>query len=74
MHGREMHGVLSEILKKRLLGRYRHRQEDNILGVFMMVFVKNVVFWDVMLCGRTLVTCKLLTQEDLHCQHIFSKL
>ena len=40
-----------------------------------MVVVKNVVFWDVMLCGRTLVTFKLLTREDpLQCQHIFSKL
>lgn len=60
MHGREMHGVLSEILKKRDYLENRHRQ-DIILGVFTMVFVKNVVFWDVMLCGRTLVTCKLLT-------------
>jgi hypothetical protein len=34
-----------------------------------MVVVKNVVLWDVILCCRTLVTYKLLTQEDpLQCQ------
>ena len=37
IHGRDAWCFVRNCEEKRLLGRYRHRQEDNILGVFTVV-------------------------------------